>query len=209
MVRAAPREHGFGLGGNGISAQAIGMSDQVISEIKVLLVTDELPSLGPRPRAGVIPEAMLNDKLDLLFSKTRFTPHRQQLIRALLLLWHDHLDASHTISQDIETSDGSFVHAIMHRREPDYWNAKYWWRRVGLHRTFPEIGLRITESLLARGAEDLVAQLLPDGGWHPEVFVDLCEQAARSSRNVDLLREVQRIETEVLLEQFLSGDPSK
>ena len=185
------------------------VSDQTTTQIKQLLATPDLPALGPETRPGVLAEATLNAKLDLVFRNNRFTSHRQQLIRALLLLWHDHLDASHAISQDIETPDGSFVHAIMHRREPDYWNAKYWWRRVGLHRTFPEIGLRITESLSARGAEDLLAQLLPDGGWHPEIFVDLCEQAARSPRNSDLLREVQRIETEVLLEQFLSGDPSK
>lgn len=185
------------------------MSDQVSAEIKKLLITDELPSLGPGSRAGVMSEAVMNAKLDLLFSKTRFTTHRQQLLRALLLLWHDHLDASHTISQGIETPDGSFVHAIMHRREPDYWNAKYWWRRVGLHRTFPEIGLRVAESLVVRGAEDLAAQLLPDGCWHPEIFVDLCERASSDSQSIDLLREIQRIETEVLLEQFLSGDSSK
>jgi hypothetical protein len=34
------------------------------------------------------------------------------------------------------------VHAIMHRREPDPWNSKYWWRRVGAHPCFPELARR-------------------------------------------------------------------
>lgn len=183
------------------------MSDQITTQIKQLLATPEPPALGPETRPGVLAEAALNAKLDLVFGKTRFTPHRQQLIRALLLLWHDHLDASHTISQAIETPDGSFVHAIMHRREPDYWNAKYWWRRVGAHPAFGEIARRVGESLACRRRREesnFASKLLPAGKWDACAFVDLCEQAASDPVHVELLREIQRIETEVLLESFLT-----
>jgi len=50
-----------------------------------------------------------------------------------LLLLSGQLDASHEISQSIETPDGSFWHGIMHRREGDFWNAKYWFRKIGKH----------------------------------------------------------------------------
>ena len=43
-------------------------------------------------------------------------------------LLHDYLDESHTISQRIDTPSGSFWHGIMHRREGDFSNAKYWFR---------------------------------------------------------------------------------
>ena len=52
---------------------------------------------------------------------------------AALWLRHDFLDESHTISQSIDTPSGSFWHAIMHRREGDFSNSKYWCRRVGQH----------------------------------------------------------------------------
>jgi hypothetical protein len=55
------------------------------------------------------------------------------LCHAGLWLYHDFLDESHKISQDVETPTGSFWHAVMHRREPDPGNSKYWWRRVGKH----------------------------------------------------------------------------
>ena len=52
---------------------------------------------------------------------------------AALWLHHDFLDESHAISQDVDTPEGSYWHAIMHRRESDYWNSKYWFRRVPQH----------------------------------------------------------------------------
>lgn len=45
-------------------------------------------------------------------------------------LYIDDLEASHTVSQGIETDLGSAWHAVMHRREGDFSNAKYWWARV-------------------------------------------------------------------------------
>ena len=182
------------------------MSESDIAQFKQLLATSDLPSLGPDVRNGVITEPELNRKLDGLFLGSAMQPINQQLIRSLLLLWHDHLDASHNISQGIENSDGSFLHAIMHRREPDYWNAKYWWRRVGTHPAFPEIARRVGELLAGsrrREEADLAKQLLPGGKWDSCAFVDLCEQEANSPRHGELLREIQRIETEVLLESFL------
>jgi hypothetical protein len=178
------------------------VSDQTTTQLKQLLATPEPPVLGPEPRAGVLAEAGLNAKLDSFFREAKLSQKQQELIRSLLLLWHDHLDASHNISQGIENVDGSFVHAIMHRREPDYWNAKYWWRRVGAHPAFGEMARRVDGLLKARGAGGLAAKLLPGGKWNACAFVDLCEQAASDPAHVELLREIQRIETEVLLESF-------
>ncbi|MBI3118624.1 MAG: hypothetical protein HYZ00_08055 [Candidatus Hydrogenedentes bacterium] len=50
-----------------------------------------------------------------------------------LWLYVDDLDRSHAISQGIETPTGWFWHAIMHRREGDFSNSHYWYRRVGWH----------------------------------------------------------------------------
>jgi hypothetical protein len=195
------------LASAGSAVKLAAVSDSAIAQIKQLLATPESPALGSEPRAGVMSGATLNAKLDSLYRETKLSAMQQQCIRSLILLWHDHLDASHDISQGIENADGSFVHAIMHRREPDYWNAKYWWRRVGAHPAFPEIARRVGEFLVGsrrREEADLAKQLLPNGKWDACAFVDACEAAVGSAERKALLRELQRIETEVLLESFLS-----
>ena len=54
-------------------------------------------------------------------------------LQAGLWLYADQLNRSHDVSQTIETPTGSYWHAIMHRREGDYGNSHYWFRRVGKH----------------------------------------------------------------------------
>ncbi|MEO5804091.1 MAG: hypothetical protein ABIR24_11240, partial [Verrucomicrobiota bacterium] len=108
-----------------------------LQKILSLLQADELASLGPETRANREPLQILENKLRRAFSETKFSESSQTLIRSLVLLWHDYLDESHSISQEIHSSDGSFLHGIMHRREPDYGNAKYWFHRVGGHSSYP------------------------------------------------------------------------
>ena len=52
-------------------------------------------------------------------------------------LWHDALgdwDRAHTLAQEVETKDGAWVHAYLHRKEGDLDNAGYWYRRASRDR---------------------------------------------------------------------------
>jgi hypothetical protein len=173
-------------------------------ELQELLRTSEPAGLGPGPRAGVQPKEVLESRLAKILPKTERSGEAD-LIQALVFLWHDHLQASHSISQAIEGEDGAFVHGIMHRREPDYSNAAYWFRRVGRHGAFPGLAQAATQVLETGGAEDLLAKLLRKEEWDPFGFVEACEDAAESSGNEsrrNLLRRIQQAEFEVLLAWF-------
>ena len=55
------------------------------------------------------------------------------LSAALAALWHDgrgDWDAAHRVAQDIETPEGAWIHAYLHRKEGDPSNAAYWYRRA-------------------------------------------------------------------------------
>ena|ERR1043166_6355215 len=175
-----------------------------ITELKKLLAAAEPAELGPGPRKGVQSEAELTAALEELFAREPM--QNRELIRALILLWHDHLEAAHVIAQDIDNADGAFVHGIVHRREPDYGNAKYWFRRVGKHPAFPELAKRAAELVADKEAE-LRDKIVPQGQWDAFAFVDACERANRSSSAEEergVLRKLQAIESAVLLERFCS-----
>jgi hypothetical protein len=170
------------------------------------LLTAGTPELGPGPRPNVSGIKILTEKLAGLFTQNDIPAHQADLTRALIFLWHDHLDEAHTISQAIESLDGSFIHGIVHRREPDYSNAAYWFRHVGNHPAFPEIAIRVSKVLEANGNPAWAGKLLARRSWDALAFITLCESTAGKSSDdpqVTLLREIQAVETEVLLEHFL------
>ena len=178
------------------------MPSPLCNELHALLTQPGPAALGPDPRPGTLAQGDLNRTLDELFRR-HGPPAKAELIRALLLLWHDHHDASHTISQSIENPDGSLVHGILHRREPDYWNSKYWFRRVGQHPCFADLAKRAAP-LLASDAK-LAGQLLPRGAWDVFAFVDAVEAAATkpvTDARHQLLLAVQQAETEAALDYF-------
>jgi len=180
-----------------------------MSPFAKLLDTVQPADLGPGPRPGVSSERELNESLAKAFKETSLPEQEHELVRALVLLWHDHLDAAHALAQNIENPDGSYVHAIMHRREPDYGNATYWFRRVGQHRAFPGLARRVTELRMPAGINKLQQRLLHNGEWDPLAFVHACEQAASGALSKEqeyYLREIQHVEFEVLLEAFVAVD---
>lgn len=107
-------------------------------------------------------------------------------------LLYDFLDESHTVSQAIGTTSGSYWHGIMHRREGDFSNAKYWFRKVGDH---PVYG-RLADELVVLGEE----RFLSAGQWDPFDFVDACQAAGADGANSDACRRVQHAEWELLFD---------
>lgn len=118
-----------------------------------------------------------------------------------LWLWHDYLDRSHDFSQEIHSTSGSLWHGIMHRREPDYSNAKYWYRRVGDHPIFVDLHEVAIELGQTHNVTAEAAELVRQPSWDPYGFVDLCASVARGrSDDGQFCREVARSEWQLLFD---------
>jgi hypothetical protein len=114
-----------------------------------------------------------------------------------LWLYHDFLDESHRLSQEIETPSGSFWHGVMHRREGDYENAKYWFRRVGKHPAYADLAVVVRQAAADAPAD--ARQLAHADVWDPYAFVDLCRTACRGrSELAAWCRRVQAAEWRTL-----------
>ena len=74
---------------------------------------------------------------------------------ALAALWHDgrgDWEAAHRVAQDIDTAEGAWIHAYLHRKEGDPTNAAYWYRRAA--KPVPSVPLDVEWAAI-------VAALLP------------------------------------------------
>ena len=130
------------------------LQDHLAEEIADLVRRAPLPSLGAGPQNRELQQ--------WLASPQSQRPTLPLIAQSALWLLAGDLDASHHISQSIADADGSFLHAVMHRREGDYSNAKYWFRRVGAH--------------------PVLAELARTGYGDPISFVDRCAAAIGSGR---------------------------
>ena len=60
----------------------------------------------------------------------------------LKALWYDAKNdwaTAHDIAEELNGSLGNWIHAYLHRKEGDEWNAGYWYRQAG--KSFPKISL--------------------------------------------------------------------
>jgi hypothetical protein len=167
-----------------------------------LLVNKEPTPLGPdRPHQD------FKQRLAVLIVENVFAPQQvrdQDMAAACLAglwLYHNFLDESHQICQAIETTTGSYWHGILHRREPDFENAKYWFRRVGKHAVFEPLHAAAREIASGDKLHASAKFLTTQSAWDPFAFVDLCEVCQDgSSPCAQQCRQIQQREWELLFD---------
>jgi hypothetical protein len=125
-------------------------------------------------------------------------------VLSALWLWHDYLDESHTISQQIQSDTGSFWHAIMHRREGDFSNSKYWYARCEGHPALATLN-RAAEDVTKSAPADKRILKLTANGWDARSFVDLVQEVHNQPNDPRhaLAVSLQQVEWRVLFDHTL------
>ena len=193
------------------------MSQQYNTRIRDIIVKFQ----EREPLAPLVPDSVWNQQLanqiqnaslgDLFDGLSVTNSGFGECVQSGLLLWTDALDVSHAISQRIHTKTGSYWHGVMHRREPDYSNSKYWLGRVGNHPIFPDLRQKSVDYLATNGAKsealsDIASTIENNEDWDPFAFIDWCQVADRSNDqglpedSVQFLQKLQTVEFELLLD---------
>lgn len=124
--------------------------------------------------------------------KAILIPAAFALVRGGLLYAVDAIDAAHRVSQGATSDLGSYWHGMIHRREGDFDNARYWFRRAGT------LGC---SGALHRAASEVSADAARQTGWDPYFFTGQCEQARFGAAElVPELVKLQRVEFETLFD---------
>ena len=125
------------------------------------------------------------------------------LVRAGLFYYHNALDDSHKEAQKLEGDTAAYWHGMVHRREGDFDNARYWMRRAGEQPVFQEMQGR---------ASDAAPHMGRQSNWDPFLFITLCEQYKYGE--ADYKKEIahlQRVEFDVMFDyvwrQCVSPEP--
>jgi hypothetical protein len=180
-----------------------------------LIAEPRLNELGPgRPNRTVEADLRRLSPASLCGERPPVDLQMANACLAGLWLYHDFLDESHRLSQDGEDVSFRFWHGIMHRREPDYDNAKYWFRRVGYHPVFDRLldeARTLSQSDSSAQSDNSVRRLLAEKKWDALAFVDLCEAAANSRPAIEnLCRTIQLCEWRLLFDycyRKATGEP--
>jgi hypothetical protein len=131
--------------------------------------------LAHAPRRGAAPAevpANLEDPmLERLFGGVVIVNRTAaRLCQAGLLLRAGHEERAHQIAQSVNSPDGAFWHAIVHRLEGDHANSCYWYRRASDHPVFGPLSARAREIAGDAGG---FPRLAGASRWDPEAFVEL------------------------------------
>jgi hypothetical protein len=152
-----------------------------------------IPLLAKDASRLPLPAALSSAQVATLFPGA---PHPDTAM-AGLWMYFGRFEESHNIAQDIRSAEGSYWHALLHRQEPDNWNAKYWLRRVGAH---PVHGT-LSQALPELPAVQESGLPLPSG-WDPVWFADLFDAAAndRNHRYRAAVEAIQLCEWQLLFQ---------
>lgn len=170
--------------------------------VAALLRQNRIMPLGPGTPDETVRKVLGSLTAEKLFVPAQIVDKKAgELCLAGLWLLYDYLEECHRIAQSLETKEAAYWHAIMHRREGDFSNSKYWFRRVGEHPTFGALYEETNKLAGKKKLDDASSFLAKQSRWDPFTFVDLCEKCVRGRvADEDFPRQIQQIEWRLLFE---------
>jgi hypothetical protein len=178
--------------------------DQLITDFsasikagKIKLIIENLRSHSPglifdNPYNQALKQTLIINSPEEMFHPEKV--HQRLYADAVVsgfLIWNDCEDEAHSLAQNITIPEGSYLHAIIHRREPDIWNSGYWFKKVGNHPVYSLVYDFVSQNY----TEEIKDMILIGDEWDPEIFNKLVEKAQNGEHTFHHeLAEIQHAE---------------
>lgn len=166
--------------------------------LKLIRYEVSIPSLDSKPRDDRLDVKVIDEELQRLWKGGILPAWSEKQVKCLLLLWHDYLEPAHQLAQDERTPEFNYFHAIIHRREGDFFNSRFWLRQVDdRHIALLNVAREVKQFLSEKGEIQLLEEVVKDDGWDSLEFLEEVMKASkleRTSPQVKLLTQIQTIE---------------
>jgi hypothetical protein len=136
----------------------------------------------------------IRDATDAVLSggKEMEDPRMFTLVRGGLFYAADALDDAHRIFQEGPGDLASYWHGMVHRREGDFDNARYWFSRAGQLPIFDR---------MHGAAANLSSNMAKQSSWDAYLLTGMCEQAKFGDRDaIPECVRLQRVEFDAMLD---------
>lgn len=168
------------------------------AELMRLINIASIPRLDSKARDGCLDVSIIDETVGNLVKQKILPDWSIKQMRCLLSLWHDKLEIAHQLCQNESDIEYCYFHAMMHRREYDFYNARYWFRRVDpTFDTCYRIAEAVSKYLDRRNETRLRNLLIEEDRWNAIIFNEECRKASKLPETdpvISVLMGVQAIE---------------
>ncbi len=166
--------------------------------LKLIRPDVSVPGLDSKARADRLDSETIDTELHKLWHARVLPEWSERQTKCLLLLWHDYMELSHHIADEERTTDFIYIHAMIHRREGDIYNSRFWFRHLDMcHIVISNITKEVRTYLTEKDETQLLDRFVKNDGWLPLEFLEEVSKASKlkpSDPFVKLLRDIQTIE---------------
>jgi hypothetical protein len=166
-------------------------NDERIEGLMALMPHESSPSLDSSRRTRTASPGDVRNRVHEILQDSQIGEDIRDLLVSLVLLWNDQLDPCHDICQGYGHPEASYIHGMMHRREGDFGNAKYWFRRAQPLDDQKDFSENVASAFKTISGRNPDADYLQPSVWSPEKFVDACSQGNPADT---VLKDVQTAE---------------
>lgn len=166
--------------------------------LELLQPEKSVPAIDSKLRDGRPEVEAIKARLHEIWREGVLPKWSEKHVNCLTLLWFDYLELAHQIADEEKSTEFYYFHAMIHRRERDFFNARFWFRQTDRrHVVFAEIAREVRKYLTQKGDQQLLECLIRDEEWVPLEFLEEILKGFKmdpTSEFVQKLRDIQTIE---------------